>query len=304
LHLPDPTNDESLASSPSKEQKASYESSVDVQRWLREHAVEEIARPPFDPKLLREHHDRLWLLSSLSPLYEEDYINDVLHLIQSGKEATVYCCEATPRTNMAYAAAKIYRPRMFRSLRNDAVYRQSRTQYDRDGNLQRRHRQGRKDAQNERTRAAQVRSWIDFEYKVQNTLFEAGGIVPRPLAQMGNAVLMEYIGSPYEPGVTLREVDLDHDEAEEHFRTILQNIELFLKCHYIHGDLSEYNILYFDEKVTIIDFAQAVDPRHNIYEVYALLARDVERVCRFFRRFGITSEPSALASAMWARYSL
>jgi RIO kinase 1 len=50
-----------------------------------------------------------------------------------GKEATVYCCEAHPSTGVEYLAAKVYRPRMFRSLRNDAIYRFSRVQRDEQG---------------------------------------------------------------------------------------------------------------------------------------------------------------------------
>mgnify|MGYP000925870685 CR=1 FL=1 len=53
-------------------------------------------------------------------------ITDVLHQVKGGKEATVYCCAAHPSTGVDLIAAKVYRPREFRQLRNDAQYRQGR----------------------------------------------------------------------------------------------------------------------------------------------------------------------------------
>jgi RIO kinase 1 len=104
--------------------KASYESSSDVQRWLREQSFD-VQQPDagFHPTLLASRRDAPWILSSLEPFYKQQLITDVLHEAHSGKEATVYCCKAHTSTGVEYLAAKVYRPRMFRSLRNDAIYR-------------------------------------------------------------------------------------------------------------------------------------------------------------------------------------
>jgi RIO kinase 1 len=171
---------------------------------------------------------------------------DVLHEAHSGKEATVYCCEAHPSIGVKYLAAKVYRPRMFRSLRNDAIYRFSRVQRDEQGQAE--HGNSRRGSaatrKSERGRAAQVASWIEYEYQTQRLLYAHGADVPRPFAQVGNAVLMEYIGSAGEPAPRLSDVELEQEEAEPLFECILRNIELAL-CHgRIHGDLSAYNVLY------------------------------------------------------------
>ena len=101
--------------------KTSYESNADVQRWLREQeSARAGTKPPFNPTFLAHQRDRPWVLSSLATFYEDDLITDVLAVVKSGKEATVYCCAAHPSTELEYVAAKVYRPRMFRSLRNDA----------------------------------------------------------------------------------------------------------------------------------------------------------------------------------------
>ena len=71
-------------------------------------------------------------------------------------------------------------------------------------------------------------------------------------------------------------------EVVEHLEFQLRQVdapaiehELSLAHDRIHGDLSAYNVLYWRGAVTLIDFAQAVDPRHND-ELYTLLERDID----------------------------
>ncbi len=286
------------------EKKTSYESSAEVQRWLRQQAYEEQQyRPAFNPTLLASRRDAPWVLSSLEPFYNQQLIVDVLHEAHSGKEATVFCCEAHPSTGVEYLAAKVYRPRMFRSLRNDAIYRFSRVQRDEQGQAE--HGNSRRGSaatrKSERGRAAQVASWIEYEYQTQRLLYAHGADVPRPFAQVGNAVLMEYIGNAGSPAPLLSDVELEQEEAEPLFECILRNIELALRHGRIHGDLSAYNVLYWQGTVTVIDFAQAVDPYHNS-DVFSLLARDVERVCQYFARYGVKGDARELARKLWTRH--
>ncbi len=283
--------------------KSSYESNADVQRWLQEQSLEGGSKPDFQPTFLAGQRDRFWILSSLAQFYEQDLITDVLRVIKSGKEATVYCCAAHPATGRELLAAKVYRPRMFRSLKNDAVYRQNRAARDERGRVVRGDRGWRgASKKTERGRAAQVTNWIEHEFQTQRLLYEAGADVPCPLAQIGNAVLMDYIGDARDAAPLLREVDLPPEEAQPLFGSILRNIELFLACDRVHGDLSEYNILYWQGAAVIIDFAQAVDPRYNSDDVFELLARDIERVCRCFARSGVEADAEALAIDLWTRY--
>ncbi len=280
-----------------------YEHNPDVQRWLRDQTLDTIgAKPEFDPTMLAGLRDRDWVLSSLKHFYDQNLIADVLYVAKSGKEATVYCCAADQSTGLEYLAAKVYRPRMFRSLSNDALYRHGRERRDKDGRVLRGSKRERGSLkQTERGRAAQVSSWIAYEFETQGLLYQAGADVPRPLAQIGNAVLMEYVGDDEEVAPRLSDVDLAPEEAAPLFDALLRNVELALACDRIHGDLSAYNVLYWQGAATIIDFAQAVDPRHND-ELYALLERDIDRLYRYFARYGVVADPGALAADMWTRY--
>jgi RIO kinase 1 len=137
---------------------------------------------------------------------------------------------------------------------------------------------------------------------VQRELHAAGAAVPPTYAQIGNAILMGWVGDE-RPAPRLSDVRLDPAEARPLFDTLIHNIGLFLSRHRIHGDLSAYNILYWDGQVTVIDFAQMVDPRYGS-EAYALLERDVTRVCDYFRPYQITDDPAAITADLWTRYLL
>ncbi len=289
--------------------KASYEGSSQVQRWLKQQSYDyepETAQPrapSFQPSFLAGRRDAPWILSSLTPLYDQKLITDIVHEVSSGKEATVFCCEAHPATGQKLLAAKIYRPRMFRALRNDAIYRYSRVQRDEQGQAE--HGNSRRGSaatrKTEKGRAAQVASWIEYEYLTQRIMFEYGGDVPRPFAHVGNTILMEYLGARDQAAPRLSDVVLEAEEAQPLFDCILHNIELALVRGRIHADLSAHNILYWEGKVSLIDFAQAVDPYHNS-DVFSLLSRDVERTCQYFARYGVESDAQALARDMWTRH--
>ena len=57
-------------------------------------------------------------------------ITEVLHVVKSGKEATVLCCAAHRSQGTPWLAAKVYRSRNKRGFKNDAVYQEGRVILD------------------------------------------------------------------------------------------------------------------------------------------------------------------------------
>jgi RIO kinase 1 len=249
-------------------------------------------------------YEKGFLLQSLQSFYEEALISDVLAKVRGGKEASVYRCLANPVTGLEFAAAKVYRPRMFRSLRNDAVYREGREVIDNRGVAFKKsdHRVmcalGKKTAFG--LQIAQT-SWLAYEYITMRKLFQAGAQVPRPLASNDHAILMSYCGDAVLAAPTLNEVDLEPDEARRLFAQVLHNIELFLQQDLIHGDLSAYNILYWQGEITLIDFPQ-VTSCHGNRNAYAILLRDITRVCDYFAQYDAAGEAENICQALWQRY--
>jgi RIO kinase 1 len=245
-----------------------------------------------------------WLLGYLKVFYDDQLITDVLHEVKGGKEANVYCCRAHPRTGHELLAVKVYRPRRLRNLRNDAQYRVGRNVLDDQGKRVQASREQR--ALGKKTRFGRELlhgSWLAHEFANLQLLHAAGVDVPRPIAQSENAILMEYVGDADEPAPALNQVSLTREEAPPLFERLIHNVALMLDKDRIHGDLSAYNVLYWDGAVKIIDFPQSVDPFQNP-DAYELFARDVERICQYFAHCGIQSDAAGLARQLWQEHTL
>ena len=268
------------------------DSSDNIQDWVPTYAQS------LDPK----HHERQWVIESAGPFYRQALISDITRVVKAGKEANVYTCLATPQTGHNLLAAKLYRPRMLRHLKNDAVYKAGRDLVNNEGKLLK----GRRERVALRKKSdfgkkLDIQWWIGNEYRGQQMLYEAGANVPQPLAFVGTAILMEYIGDDYMAAPLLNDVTLTEAEAHSLFRQVMDNVALMLDLHLIHGDLSAYNILYWHGRITIIDFPQLVDARQNP-NAFMLLQRDIQRVCDYFAQFGLTADPAQLALDLWHSY--
>jgi RIO kinase 1 len=250
-------------------------------------------------------YEEEWLLSSLRSFYDRGFINDVLAVVKGGKEASVYRCQADAATGATVLAAKVYRPRKFRSLRNDSVYRQGRAilnAYGQDHDFARDQRILRAVAK-KTAFGFQVRhtSWLMHEYTALERLYLAGAAVPQPISSNNNAILMSYHGDARMAAPTLNQVRLELNEAETLFQELLRNIALMLQHELIHGDLSAYNILYWKGEITIIDFPQVTNLHAN-ENSYSILRRDVQRVCEYFAQQGVQCDPETVMGELWYQY--
>jgi RIO kinase 1 len=258
----------------------------------------------FNPTYRPSKYEGPWLLSALQKFYHQALITDVLAQVKGGKEANVYRCAAHASTAMQFLAAKVYRPRMFRSLSNDKMYREGRQILTADGNVVKEtdHRIMR--AVGKKTAfGAQVShtSWLMYEYKTLETLHQLGANVPKPLAVSENAILMSYFGDAQMAAPTLSQVELERGEADNLYQQVVHNIELMLRHGMIHGDLSAYNILYWEGEIILIDFPQVTNSRSNPYAQF-ILRRDVERICEYFSRQGVKTDANAILEQLVQRY--
>ncbi len=235
------------------------------------------------------------LEEALAPFREDELIDEVVSIVKSGKEAVVYCCRGGPKVDAELVAAKVYKPKSFRSFRNDALYREGRVILNKRDMRAVAKRTG-------HGREVSSSLWTNHEWEVLRQLYAVGADVPRPLAHSSGALLMEFIGSPEDGAApSLKSADLSLAEAEAAYLRLLENIQLWLYAYIVHGDLSPYNVLYWLDQPVVIDFPQAVDPRFNM-NAYSLLQRDLDNIGRFFERFGIPNESVSLTEQFWAAY--
>lgn len=247
-------------------------------------------------------NEQAWIEESLGEFFDDRLITDILYKVKGGKEANVYCCRCHPDSGHDLLAAKVYRPSQFRAMKNDGLYRLGRDEVTGEGKVIRDNRARR--AMAKRTKVGQQMrsmSWIHHEYGALKQLYDAGCDVPEPVAINERAIMMAYCGDDARAAPTLHEVRLGVSEAVRLYKRIEQNLEVMLQCGRVHGDLSAYNILYDDGEPVIIDLPQTVDPLKHP-DAYALLQRDVDRVCSYFRKQKVDCDAGDLMARLW-RYA-
>ena len=260
------------------------------------------SRSTFNFSYKAARFEEWWLLESLGAFYEHKWISDVTRRVKGGKEASVYQCKPGTEVDVPLLAAKVYRPRSLRNLKNDQQYRVGRTDLDEDGHAL--WKEADVNAIIKRTRyGEEVRhqSWISYELVTMEILFAAGADVPRPFAKEKNAILMEFIGDDGTPAPPLSHIALEQDEAQPLFERVVRNLDIMLSKESIHGDLSAYNILYWDGDIKLIDFPQVVIPESNPSS-WGIFQRDVMRICQYFMSQGVNCDPKRLAAELWTSH--
>jgi RIO kinase 1 len=218
----------------------------------------------------------------------------VLFRVKSGKEATVYCCEGPCSGGRRLVAAKVFKPLHERSFRDDSVYQRGR--HIKDARLARAYRN-----KSRAGRSVQFGLWVEHEWEVLKELHAAGADVPEPYEIAGDTIYMEWIGDREEPAPLLHGLRLSPPEARQAFAQVVENVVGFLRCDVVHADLSAFNILWWEGRVRVIDFPQAVRPAENP-DAPALLERDLRALYSYFAPYGIAWSPEVLAADLWRAY--
>lgn len=228
---------------------------------------------------------------------DEGLIERVLRPIKSGKEASVHLCRANPRTTgERLAALKVYHPLDRRDFRDESLYRDGEWIKERRIRvaLEKRTRFGRE---------VQGGIWVAREWETLSLLSEAGAPVPRPIESTDRAILMSYVGDEDTAAPQLhRHRPSGPREAEELLDQVLAAVERMLFRDVVHGDLSPYNVLVWEGRITVIDLPQAVDPRKNRH-AEALLRRDVQRICDHFERLGARRDAAEITARLWTGWT-
>ncbi|KAK8819023.1 hypothetical protein WA538_001603, partial [Blastocystis sp. DL] len=145
-----------------------------------------------------------------------------------------------------------------------------------------------------------VDAWTRKEHFNLLKLHEAEIPCPEPILYEKNVLLMRMIGDGDTPAPALRDVVPGHRSMYR--RTIYQCAHLlrdmFQKCKLIHGDFSEYNLLWGNRRrmmnrvsngiVYVIDVGQSVNTTHTTWE--QLLERDVSNILNFYNHHGAISD--------------
>ena len=99
----------------------------------------------------------------------------------------------------------------------------------------------------------------------------------------GHVLVMEFIGSQGWPAPRLHDASLSSEEMEAaYIQTCVALRAMFSRCKLVHGDFSEYNLLWFNSEVVVIDVSQSVEWDHP--RATEFLRKDCANVRDFFAR--------------------
>ena len=201
-------------------------------------------------------------LAALYKLVQDGHVEAFGGPLSTGKEANVY----TALGPEGEVAVKIYRI-------NASNFRQMREYLEGDprfeglgGN--------KKDV---------VLAWVKKEYANLRRAAAAGVRVPEPIAVERNVLVMEYIGDEDGRAKRLGEVHVENPRTA--YEVLVEYMRRLYAAGLVHGDFSEYNVVFHDGQLVVIDLGQAVTVHHPNSREF--LERDCRNVANFVSRQGL-----------------
>jgi RIO kinase 1 len=230
------------------------------------------------------------LRSALAWPTDEPYEDHPHGTLKSGKEAEIFLVERRFASGPRLLAHKRYRPRYptkgqlrdegFSNstvYRGDSIYKASWYLATRD-----------KRAVMAGTRYGHElagRLWPMQEWAMLRRAWEAGVSVPYPVEQTDHGLMMEFVGDDAQAAPKLAQARLSPAQLASAWEQLVENLRALTAAGLVHADLSAYNLLWWQERLVVIDLPQAVEFTTNT-DAYDLLHRDVANVAEWFNRHG------------------
>lgn len=131
-----------------------------------------------------------------------------------------------------------------------------------------------------------IRLWAEKEMRNLKRAEAAGIRSPRAVALKQHVLVMDFVGSDGRAAPKLQEATLDREALRSAYEQCVGMMRvLFQDCRLVHGDLSEFNMLWHRRQLWTIDLAQGVEHDHPF--ALRLLRDDCLHVSQFFRNRGL-----------------
>ena len=219
----------------------------------------------------------------LLQMINRNVVSEVNGCLSTGKEANVYHALSIPQDDSSEAAVAS----LHRAIK---VYKTSILIFkDRDKYVtgEYRFRQG----YNKSSNRAMVKVWAEKEMRNLKRIYASGIPCPQPVYLRLHVLVMGFLGDRKGiPAPRLKDVELEGSDVEARWKLLYLQLlgymrTLYQTCHLVHADLSEYNVLYHEDKLWLIDVSQSVE--HDHPRSLEFLRMDIKNVGDFFRRKGV-----------------
>jgi RIO kinase 1 len=130
-----------------------------------------------------------------------------------------------------------------------------------------------------------VKVWAEKEMRNYRRIHLASIPCPKPILLKNHVLVMEFLGKNGWPSPRLKDAQLsDKRMREAYVQTVTVMRHMYQRCRLVHGDLSEYNLLWHDSQVYVIDVSQSVESEHP--SALDFLRKDASNVNLFFQKTG------------------
>lgn len=209
----------------------------------------------------------------LLKLINKGHISTINGVVSTGKEANVYHALAEDGERRKHIAIKVYKTAIL-------VFK------DRDRYVTGEHRF--RHGYSKSNHRSMVKLWAEKELRNLKRLYTAGLPAPEPLHLRNHVLVMDFIGERRGwPAPRLRDAGIQGEE--EWNRCYLEILSIMWRmyqiCKLVHADLSEYNVLYHNNHLWVIDVSQSVELDHP--RTFEFLRMDIKNCNDFFRRNGV-----------------
>jgi len=138
-----------------------------------------------------------------------------------------------------------------------------------------------------------IRMWCEKELFNLKLLRDAGVLCPEPVCIKKHILFMRFIGDQGIPAPRLARAEVTKQKTRLDIMTQVIDvmIKMWKSAGIIHADFSEFNILYFQRQIWVIDVSQAVTRDHPF--ALDFLLRDCRSINRFFtKQWGLAETPT------------
>jgi len=90
--------------------------------------------------------------------------------------------------------------------------------------------------------------------------------------------------------------DLPLADPGRAYEDVVASMAAMRTAELVHGDLSEYNLLWWDERPWVIDCAQSVPFAHPRSDDW--FKRDVRNIARYFAHLGVDTDATRLEARL------
>ncbi|KAJ9088118.1 Serine/threonine-protein kinase rio1, variant 2 [Entomophthora muscae] len=132
-----------------------------------------------------------------------------------------------------------------------------------------------------------VKVWAEKELRNLKRLAAANIPCPVPLLLRMHVLVMDFLGSSDGWAYPrLKDARISEDRYPTLYAQLVKLMRrMYHVCRLVHADLSEYNILYHNKKLYIIDVSQSVE--HDHPHALEFLRSDCSNVTDYFRKKGV-----------------